>query len=161
MTTELDNTTVVEVQYASSGQSLPAEALLQRWAEAALPSDTQQPGLVIRVVDEDESRALNSRYRSKNAPTNVLSFPSEVPEAVELDHLGDLVICAGVVYQEALEQGKPSEYHWAHMVVHGVLHLRGYDHQTEVQAGAMETLEKQILAELGIPDPYATQDMAV
>ncbi len=161
MTIEADNTTAIEVQYASSNLSLPAEKSLQRWAEAALESDISLPGLVVRIVDENESRTLNNQFRSKNAPTNVLSFPFEVPDGVEMDHLGDLVICAGVVQQEALQQGKPVEHHWAHMVVHGVLHLRGYDHLDEVQANEMETLEKQILVELGIPDPYAAQDMAV
>lgn len=161
MTTKMDNATVIEVQYASACQSLPTETLLRHWAEAALPPDTQRSGLVIRVVDENESLALNSQYRSKDAPTNVLSFPFEIPEGVELNHLGDLVICADVVHQEALQQGKPVENHWAHMVVHGVLHLCGYDHLTEVQAAEMEALEKQILADLGIPDPYATQDMVV
>jgi probable rRNA maturation factor len=151
----------IEVQYASGLQSLPDEALLQRWARSALPPDTQPPGLVIRVVDEDESRELNSRYRGKDKATNVLSFPFEAPEEVDIGHLGDLVICAAIVNREAAEQGKPVEHHWAHMIVHGVLHLRGYDHLTDTQAGEMEGLEIRILQELDIPDPYNTQDMAV
>lgn len=151
----------LEVQYACDSGSLPTEAALLRWAQAALPPDAQFPGLVIRVVDEDESFRLNSQYRGKDRPTNVLSFPFEVPEGVEVNHLGDLVICAGVVNREAAEQGKPEDHHWAHMIVHGVLHLRGYDHQTDAQADEMESLEKQILEGLGIPDPYQTKDMAV
>ncbi|VAW74207.1 Metal-dependent hydrolase YbeY, involved in rRNA and/or ribosome maturation and assembly [hydrothermal vent metagenome] len=160
-TTEPNSIASIEVQQASSCQSVPAKNVLQRWAQAALASDIPQPDLVIRVVDENESLALNSQYRGKEAPTNVLSFPFDVPQGVELKHLGDLVICAGVVQQEALQQGKPVEHHWAHMVVHGVLHLRGYDHLTEAQAGKMEALEKQILAELGITDPYVARDTAV
>ena len=110
--------------------------------------------MVIRVVDEQESRQLNSRYRGKDRPTNVLSFPFQVPAGVDSDHLGDLVICAELVEREAREQQKKAMDHWAHMVVHGVLHLRGLDHQTEEQAGEMEDLEKEILAGLGIEDPY-------
>jgi probable rRNA maturation factor len=151
----------IEVQYASDAEPLPTEASLQHWARAALPPDTQWSGLVIRVVDEDESLELNSQYRGKDKATNVLSFPFEVPDGIELNHLGDLVICAGVVNREAAEQGKPTEHHWAHMVVHGVLHLRGYDHLSDAQASEMEALEKQVLGELDIPDPYNAQDMAV
>jgi probable rRNA maturation factor len=151
----------LEVQYVSDCGALPSEAALLRWAQAALPSGAPSPGLVIRVVDEDESLELNSQYRGKDKPTNVLSFPFEVPEGVDMNHLGDLVICAGVVNREAVEQGKPADHHWAHMVVHGVLHLRGYDHLTGAQADEMESLEKQMLEGLGIPDPYRTQGMAV
>ena len=151
----------IEIQYASDAGSLPDEASLRCWAMAAMSPAARSPGLVIRVVDEDESLELNSRYRGKDKATNVLSFPFEVPDGVELSHLGDLVICAGVVNREAAEQGKSTDNHWAHMVVHGVLHLRGYDHLTEAQAVEMEALEKQILGGLGIPDPYTTQDMAV
>ena len=151
----------IEVQYASDSGSLPDEASLRRWAMAAMATAVRSPGLVIRVVDEDESLELNSRYRGKDNATNVLSFPFEVPDGVELSHLGDLVICAGVVNREAAEQGKPAENHWAHMVVHGVLHLRGYDHLTDEQAAEMEALEKEVLGTLGMPDPYNMQDMAV
>ena len=151
----------IEVQYASNSRALPDEKSLSCWAMAAMPSVAPAPGLVIRVVDEDESLELNSRYRGKDKATNVLSFPFEVPDGVELNHLGDLIICAGVVKREAMEQGKPAENHWAHMVVHGVLHLRGYDHLTDEQAAEMEALEKEVLGRLGMPDPYNTQDMAV
>jgi probable rRNA maturation factor len=151
-----------EVQYACSSGDVPDEASFHAWALAALDDNDQTPaGLVIRVVDEAESRALNKQYRGKNKPTNVLSFPFETPAGIEVDHLGDVVICAAVVGREAAEQHKPSDHHWAHMVVHGVLHLRGYDHQDEQQAGLMEALEKQILKGLGIADPYSISDMAV
>lgn len=152
---------LLEVQYACTSADVPDETLLRSWALAALGEDQQPVELVIRIVDAAESRALNRRYRGKDKPTNVLSFPFEAPPGVELDHLGDLVICAAVVAREALEQHKPLNHHWAHMVVHGILHLRGYDHQDEPQASAMEALEKQILKGLGIADPYIISDMAV
>lgn len=145
----------LEAQYASEASGLPSEEDLSRWAAAAL----REPGdyeLVVRIVDEAESAALNDRYRGKPGPTNVLSFPFESPPGLELPHLGDLVICAPVVEREAREQGKPSEAHWAHMLVHGLLHLQGHDHQDEAEAEAMETLESAILAQLGYPNPYET-----
>lgn len=153
-----DSQTQVEVQYADGLAQTPAAEAFERWAHAALPDEA---GLLIRIVEQSESQALNARYRGKDRPTNVLSFPFEVPPGVDCDHLGDLVICAEVVEREAAEQGKPPEHHWAHMVVHGVLHLRGYDHVDDAQADTMECLEKQILAGLDIPDPYVTKDMAV
>jgi probable rRNA maturation factor len=145
----------LEAQYASEASGLPSEEDLSRWAAAALtePGDYE---LVVRIVDEAESAALNNRYRGKPGPTNVLSFPFESPPGLELAHLGDLVICAPVVEREAREQGKPSEAHWAHMLVHGLLHLQGHDHQAEAEAEAMETLESAILAQLGYPNPYET-----
>jgi len=110
--------------------------------------------LVVRLVDEQESADLNLNYRHKAGPTNVLSFPFEPPPGVRDSHLGDLVICAQVVRREAMEQGKPEADHWAHMLVHGVLHLLGYDHQDETEAERMESLERRILASCHIPDPY-------
>jgi probable rRNA maturation factor len=145
----------VEVQCASTHAGVPAETELLAWALAAADAELPPHSLVIRVVDEDESRALNARYRGKDAPTNVLSFPFEAPPGIGIHHLGDLVICAGVVEREAGEQGKPPAHHWAHMVVHGLLHLRGYDHLDEDAAAQMELLETGILAKLGIGDPYA------
>lgn len=132
---------------------LPCEADFQRWAEAALPENGEFE-MTIRLVDEAESRELNSEYRGKDSATNVLSFPFEVPDGIELPLLGDLVICRQVVEREAEEQQKPLLHHWAHMVVHGVLHLRGYDHIKDDEAEEMEALETQILATLSIPDPY-------
>ncbi|RTZ72275.1 MAG: rRNA maturation RNase YbeY [Gammaproteobacteria bacterium] len=138
---------------ATEATGLPAQADFERWAGAAL-EDEPRRGLVIRLVDEAESRQLNRDYRGRDKPTNVLSFPFEAPPGVPSEHLGDLVICAPVVAREALEQGKSPAHHWAHMVVHGVLHLRGYDHLEPADAEAMEARERRILAGFGIPDPY-------
>ncbi len=161
MTTDSRQRLALEVQCACESDGMPDEASFHHWALAALDDDDTPVELVIRIVDEAESQALNSRYRGKDRPTNVLSFPFETPPGIELNHLGDLVICAAVVAREAAEQHKLPDHHWAHMVVHGVLHLRGYDHQDDVQASVMETLEKKILKGLGIPDPYTISDMAV
>jgi len=144
----------LEVQWASDQSSLPETTDFDRWVRAALEGVDHPVELVIRVVDEAEGQELNQRYRSKDKPTNVLSFPFEAPAGVECDHLGDLVICAPVVIREAQEQGKPLNDHWAHLVIHGVLHLRGYDHQTEDEAQQMESREKTILHGLGVEDPY-------
>lgn len=151
----------LEVQYACASSDVPDEAALRDWTQAALAGVAVPVELVIRVVDEAESRALNRQYRGKDKPTNVLSFPFEAPPGVECNHLGDLVICAPVVQHEAATQHKQPDHHWAHMVVHGVLHLRGYDHCEQRQADEMEALEKHILAGFGIADPYAGHDMAV
>ncbi len=150
----------LEVQYACASSDVPELEALRDWALAAL-ADAPPAELVIRLVDEAESRELNRRYRGKDRPTNVLSFPFEAPAGVDCDHLGDLVICAPVVQQEAAAQGKVADHHWAHMVVHGVLHLRGYDHQSDAQAADMEALEVRLLAGFGIADPYTVSDMAV
>ena len=154
----------LSVQRASRRKDIPSDALLRRWARAALLHDDDYAvgkcELTIRIVNEAESQALNHDYRGKDKPTNVLSFPFEAPEfvvpsAVSSHYLGDLAICAGVVAAEAKEQGKPLNHHWAHMVVHGVLHLLGYDHIKNAEAERMEALERTILASLKIPDPYA------
>ena len=135
---------------------VPDEDQLLAWATAALngrtPFDT--PELTIRRVGNDESQSLNYQYRGKDKPTNVLSFPFEIPVGVPLQLLGDLVICIPVVAAEAEEQGKTAEAHWAHMVIHGCLHLLGYDHINDEEAEEMEGLERLILAELGYSDPY-------
>lgn len=137
--------------------SLPEPSRFELWSRAAyLGKDAS--GVCIVLVDEDESQALNSRYRGKGGPTNVLSFPMQLPEQVGERVLGDLVICAPVVEREAREQGKPALAHWAHMVVHGMLHLQGYDHEAEAEAAAMEELEVRILEELGFDNPYAGYD---
>lgn len=111
--------------------------------------------LTIRIVDREESRSLNRQFRGKDKPTNVLSFPSQIPDFAEQDYLGDLAICASVVAAEALDQDKDEDAHWAHMLVHGVLHLHGYDHIESSEAEEMEALETRILTAMGLPAPYA------
>jgi probable rRNA maturation factor len=146
---------ILEIQRATGGGDwLPSEGDFRRWLSAALPWDKGPVELVIRLVDEAESRQLNHDYRGHDNPTNVLSFPFEAPAEVTMPLLGDLVICVPVVVREAAEQGKDLPAHWAHMVVHGVLHLLGYDHQSDSDAQAMESLERSILGELDFPDPY-------
>lgn len=149
---------IIHLDLATS-QRVPGEVLFQQWARAAADATANEAAeLSIRVVDEDESAGLNQTYRHKSGPTNVLSFPCEVPAGVPNDLLGDLVICAPVVAREALEQGKNPEAHWAHMVIHGVLHLRGYDHLQEDEAEQMEALEVEILDGLGYPNPYEIEE---
>jgi probable rRNA maturation factor len=143
----------IEVQNATVFGPVPDDGQLGRWAAAAL-RDRREAELTLRLVDEAESRALNERYRGKSAPTNVLSFPAELPAELDIPLLGDIVICAPLVAEEASSQGKPAEAHWAHLVVHGVLHLLGHDHQEEAEAGKMEALEIELLASLGFPNPY-------
>lgn len=143
----------VDVQKATDFQPLPGLRDFRLWVTAALqaPGDAE---LTIRLVDEAESRELNSRYRGKDAPTNVLSFPAELPPGIDIPLLGDIVICAPLVHQEAVAQGKPVQAHWAHLVIHGVLHLLGHDHQDEQEAGVMEALEADLLISLGYANPY-------
>lgn len=144
----------VDVELASATLAAPDVDDLETWAREALRGLRDQAELAIRVVDVPESARLNEDYRGKQGATNVLSFPADLP-AGELAHvLGDIVVCGPVVEAEAREQGKPGEAHWAHMIVHGVLHLLGYDHQQAGQAEEMEKLEAAILARLGYPDPY-------
>lgn len=144
----------IEIQHASQQEPVPADQDLRDWAMLAMQADSDRRGLVIRLVDEKESRNLNMQYRGRDAATNVLSFPFEVPPQVESSHLGDLVICVPVVNRQADEQGKPLEHHWAHMVIHGVLHLQGYDHEQEADADVMETAEINLLKKLRIENPY-------
>ena len=126
----------------------------RRWVAAALESRVRRADLAIRLVDEREGCALNRHYRGKDYATNVLSFPAELPEGVKLPVLGDIVICAPVVAREAHEQGKEVSAHYAHLTVHGVLHLLGWDHEDSREAEAMESLERQVLDSLGFADPY-------
>lgn len=146
-------TVELAVQDAAGGE-VPGEAEFLTWVTAALDGRRAEAELTIRLVDREESRALNARYRDRDRPTNVLSFPAEVPPEVGSALLGDLVICAELVAEEAAAQGKEARAHWAHLTVHGLLHLLGYDHEQQAEAVAMETLEIGILAGLGFPDPY-------
>ncbi|HSN17275.1 MAG TPA: rRNA maturation RNase YbeY [Gammaproteobacteria bacterium] len=146
----------IDLEDVSHTAGVPSVAEFQRWVEAALAGRREAAELSIRVVDEREGAELNRRYRGKDYATNVLSFPAELPPGVPLPVVGDLVICAPVVTREAAEQGKAPEAHWAHLTVHGCLHLIGYDHEDEAQAAVMESLETAILAGLGFPDPYQT-----
>ncbi len=144
----------LELQYATNADDLPSPRDLRRWAAAALDGRREESELVIRIVDEVEITELNRNYRGKDKPTNVLSFPFEAPPPVVSDLIGDLVVCAPVVAREAAEQGKALDAHWAHMVVHGVLHLLGYDHMEPADAQEMEALERQLLEAMGYDDPY-------
>ncbi len=143
----------VVIQRASGSGLIPVDRSLQNWAKLAL-AEYADICLTIRIVDAQESADLNERFRLKKGPTNVLSFAADVPDIVELPLLGDVVICAPLVAAEALAQNKEPEAHWAHLVIHGVLHLAGFDHQSETQAAAMESREIALLALLGFPDPY-------
>ncbi len=145
----------LDLQLATEASDLPAEAQLRHWVELALRQRTADSELTIRLVDAEEGQELNRTYRHKDYATNVLSFPAEVPEGLlDIPLLGDLVICVPVVEREAREQNKALEAHWAHLVIHGCLHLLGYDHIDDEEAEEMEGLERQLLAELGYPDPY-------
>lgn len=150
----------VDVQVASEAPNLPTTEEFDRWVALATQQRTEAE-VLIRLVDDEESAELNETYRQKQGATNVLSFPFERPEglpedALTEDMLGDLVICAPVVNKEAKEQGKPAQSHWAHMVIHGCLHLQGYDHIEECDRESMEALEIKLLATININNPYET-----
>ena len=145
----------LELQIATGSLGLPTESQCKTWIEAALAGYSGSVEITIRLVDEAESQQLNHDYRGKDRPTNVLSFPFQAPPGVETPLLGDLVICAPLVLLEAQAQQKPPEAHWAHLVVHGVLHLLGHDHLEVAEAEQMEQREREILGGLGYPDPYA------
>lgn len=144
------------MQFAVDTAGLPDEAQLRQWVQAALAgAGYHKPAEVsIRITDAAEISQLNRDYRGKDYATNVLSFPMELPEELDLPMLGDIVVCAQVVADESREQDKALMAHWAHMIVHGTLHLLGFDHITDNEAEEMEGLERQILATLGFPDPY-------
>ncbi|HEX5662731.1 MAG TPA: rRNA maturation RNase YbeY [Xanthomonadaceae bacterium] len=150
----------VSVSYATPRAGLPSAVSFRKWVAAALASRILEADLAIRIVGAREGRALNRHYRGKDYATNVLSFPADMaegvklPKGVKLPLLGDIVLCAPVVAKEAKEQRKPLAAHYAHLTVHGVLHLLGWDHQDERDADCMEALEREILAGLGIEDPY-------
>lgn len=145
---------ILDLQLASNAPDLPSEQQFQLWLDAAVTPFQTDAEVTIRIVDEAESQQLNFEYREKDKPTNVLSFPFQQPPGMELPLLGDLVICAQVVSREASEQGKALHAHWAHMVVHGCLHLLGFDHINDAEAEEMEAEEILILQSLGLPNPY-------
>lgn len=159
------NISFVEVECFYADQTLPSDIQIQHWVESTLcylleNSDLEKTEyeLLVRIVDKTDSQQLNKRYRHKNRPTNVLSFPFEVPDLFKdqqhVNILGDIVVCAPIVADEAEQQHKTYEQHWVHMIVHGVLHLLGYDHIENTDAVVMESLEKDILLNLGYPNPY-------
>ena len=149
---------IIDLQMACEQESgLPTAEQIEQWATAAVQPQSDEVEMTVRIVDEAESHALNLNYRGKDRPTNVLSFPFQCPDEVELPLLGDLVICRQVVEREAQEQDKPVMAHWAHMVVHGSLHLLGYDHIEDDEAEEMESLETQIMTGLGFADPYLSE----
>ena len=149
---------IIDLQIACEQETgLPTAEQIEQWATAAVQPQSDEVEMTVRIVDEAESHALNLNYRGKDRPTNVLSFPFECPDEVELPLLGDLVICRQVVEREAQEQDKPVMAHWAHMVVHGSLHLLGYDHIEDDEAEEMESLETQIMTGLDFADPYLSE----
>lgn len=148
----------IDVQYAADERLAPKPTALCQWAEAALEHNIDETELTIRIVDTAEITHLNAVYRHKDKPTNVLSFPAPDDIRKLANVLGDIVICANIVNDEAKQQGKSAEAHWAHMTIHGVFHLLGHDHENDAEAEIMETLEKNVMKKLGFPDPYATGD---
>jgi probable rRNA maturation factor len=144
---------ILDLQNESAATSLPTAEQFQQWLKAALQAAYPRLEQTIRIVDEAESRALNQQFRVKDSATNVLAFPAD-SALLDYDCLGDLVICAPLVAAEAKAQGKTEVEHWAHLVIHGMLHLQGYDHQTGAQAACMEALEVEILDTLGYTNPY-------
>lgn len=149
----------VDIEVASESTQVPDNADITHWISAALDSalakdEASEAEISVYIVDEAESQTLNHQYRHQEKPTNVLSFPADIPEELGIPLLGDLVICAPVVEREAVEQSKTLAAHWAHMLVHGTLHLLGYDHIDDAEAETMEALETKILGGLGFPAPY-------
>ena len=156
-------TPIIDLQIAAeNSENLPSLEQFTQWVQRALAHEAQtedfpETEITIRIVDEAESHELNLTYRGKDKPTNVLSFPFEVPEGIELPLLGDLIICRQVVEKEAQEQQISLESHWAHLAIHGTLHLLGYDHIDDAEAEEMEGLETEIMQSLGFEDPYISE----
>lgn len=145
---------LIEVQYIDRSVYAPTTEQLQVWVDAVLSEYRKESEIVIRIVDNEESAKLNEQYRHKSGPTNILSFPFEVPNGIALNIWGDLVICAPVVEKEAEQQHKSFDAHWAHIVIHGVLHLLGFDHTNDQEAEIMEAKEIGVLKKLNINNPY-------
>lgn len=147
---------MITVQYAADKKLAPAKALICKWAVQALAGLTDKTDVTIRIVDTNEMAALNNTYRKKSGPTNVLSFPIDLPDEIlgACPFLGDIVICAEVVNREASEQQKSQQSHWAHMIVHGIFHLLGYDHEKDDEADKMEAMEIAVMCKLGFANPY-------
>lgn len=150
---------IIDIQRVFESPNQPSDAQLELWVNTVLTNLDDDFELTIRIVDETESAQLNETYRHKKGATNILSFPFEVPEGVELNLLGDLVICAPVLQREATEQSKPLHNHWAHIVMHGTLHLLGYDHIEDEEAQEMEAKEIALLQTLSIPNPYEDTEL--
>ena len=150
-------TLIVDIQMASASEEAPDPQSIERWVGAAIGNQRESTELSVRIVDAEEGQALNEQFRGSTGATNVLSFPFENESPEPLPLIGDIVICAPVVTKEAREQNKALNAHWAHMMIHGVLHLLGYDHQNENDANLMESLETEIMQGLGFPPPYSCQ----
>ena len=150
-------TLIVDIQMASASEEAPDPQSIERWIGAAIGDQRESTELSVRIVDAEEGQALNEQFRGSTGATNVLSFPFENESPEPLPLIGDIVICAHVVAKEAREQNKALNAHWAHMIIHGVLHLLGYDHQNENDANLMESLETEIMQGLGFPPPYSCQ----
>lgn len=144
----------MDIQIASEGDDHPPPTDIEQWINTAIGSRMEHAQVCLRIVGEAEITELNNTYRHQDKATNVLSFPADLPDHIELPLLGDIVICAPVVEQEARTQGKPSGAHWAHMIIHGTLHLLGYDHIEQQDAEIMEKLEIELLASIDIDNPY-------
>jgi probable rRNA maturation factor len=144
----------ISLEIADAGLAPPAAAQMIRWVESALAAEQCSGDICLYVVGDEEMASLNKQYRGKDGPTNVLSFPAELPADIPLALLGDIVLCSPLIEREALEQGKTLDAHWAHLLVHGTLHLLGYDHEVESDAELMECREIEILGGLGFTNPY-------
>ncbi len=144
----------LDIQTISQSKQLPTQEHFQLWVDAVLNDATQESEVVIRIVDEEEMTQFNQQYRKKTGSTNILSFPFEIPDGVDSDLLGDLLVCAPVVEKESKQQNKELEHHWAHLIVHGTLHLLGHDHIDDAEAEEMEALEIKILKTIKIENPY-------
>ncbi|MCK5829743.1 MAG: rRNA maturation RNase YbeY [Methylococcales bacterium] len=145
---------VIDVQIVSQSEEIPTQEQFQYWVDAILTNSSENSEIVIRIVDEPEMIQFNHKYRNKEEATNILSFPFEIPDGVKSNFLGDLLICTPIIEKEALLQNKELDHHWSHMIVHGVLHLLGYDHIDNHEAEEMEALEIKILKKINIENPY-------